>query len=138
MVWAALVIGFKKGSGNAISTNLSAAKAALIVFEMGNELMSEDTSPQAEMVVRPSVPLRDFPDYYFNKLAGCAVMTSRPSDFHSVSHVFGYMPGSTPRRPDTSFPCMGCRRLCFDGGLPKKLRCTCGQIQLRLEDGRIV
>jgi len=105
---------------------------------MGNELMSEDTSPQADMVVRPSVSLREFPDYYFNKLAGCAVLTARPSDFHSVSPVFGYMPGATPRRPDTSFPCMNCRRPGFDGGLQKKLRCTCGQIQMRLEDGRVV
>ena len=100
--------------------------------------MAEGTSSQEDMVVRPSISLKEFPDYYFSKLAGCSVLASRPGDFYSVSPIFGYMPEGTPRGTDTSYPCMGCRRPCFDGGLPKKLRCTCGQIQVRLESGRVV
>lgn len=96
--------------------------------------MAMERPRQAEMVVRPSITLHEFPDYYFQKLADCEAVTSRPGAFQPVSPVFGYMLGLDPRATSTSFPCFACHRPCFDGGLSKKLRCTCGQIQVRLEN----
>lgn len=106
---------------------------------MGNEILSSGATPKSadEMIVKPSVLLCEFPNYVQQHLQGSKVLTSRSRTSHSAPSVFGYLLQDKPRPGTCTFPCMSCRRPCFDGNLPKKLRCVCGTIQIRSENGSI-
>ena len=90
------------------------------------------------MAVKPAILLCEFPSYVQQHLSSSRALTTRSRNPHSAPSVHGYYLEAAPRASGCYFPCIGCGQSCFDGGIPKKLRCSCRMIQMRKENGSVI